>query len=56
MFVLCKIAALAFPHANIPYERYGCIKAAYNVFKLVYGKKCFTWLIAYNDLEILLLM
>ena len=51
---LCKRDAFAFPQASIPYERYGCIKAAYNVFRIVYGKTCLTWLIAFNNLYILL--
>ena len=41
---------------HIAYQRYGCIKATYNVFRLAYGKKCFTLLIAYNDIDILLFM
>ena len=56
ILVFYKAAALAFPQASIPYERYGCIKAAYSVFRLAYGIYFHLVDRIYNDLENLLLL
>ena len=43
-FSFLSIVGEALPHANIPYEICGCIRAKYKALRLLQGKICFNCL------------